>query len=38
MGPDQTSSRINLSVFTTLILESLDARQIAETLIFEQEK
>ena len=38
MGPDQTSNRINLSVFKILILKALDARQIAETLIFEQEK
>ena len=38
VGPDQTSNRINWSVFTLLILEALDARQIAETLIFEQEK
>ena len=38
VGPDQTSNRIKWSVFTNLILEALDARQIAETLIFEQEK
>ena len=38
MGRDQTSNRINLSVSTILILEALDARQIAETPIFEQEK
>ena len=38
VGLDQTSNRINWSVFTILILEALDARQIAETLIFEQEK
>ena len=38
MGPDQTSNRLNWSVFTIFILEALDAREIAETLIYEQEK
>ena len=35
VGPDQTTNRINWSVHN---LEALDDRQIAETLIFEQEK
>ena len=38
VGQDQTSNRVKWSVFTILILEASDARQIAETLIFEQEK